>query len=113
VKLTISVVHFEDVHHLVQALLERGHRATIINTTGGFLRRGNATVLCAVNDGQVPSVLRIIRRNCRARIEQVSPLAFDAEPEEFHVPTSVEVGGATVFILDIERFERYSRGSVP
>lgn len=47
-KLITSVIHVEDVHNLVQALLERGHRATIINATGGLLREGNATVLCAV-----------------------------------------------------------------
>jgi uncharacterized protein YaaQ len=113
VKLILSVINAEDVRNLVRALLERGHRATLINTTGGFLRRGNATVLCATADSQVPSVLNIIRRNCCARVEHLSPLDPDTEPEELYIPASVEVGGATVFILDIERFEQYSRDSKP
>jgi uncharacterized protein YaaQ len=106
-KLIISVVHVEDARGLVQALLERRHRATIINTTGGFLRQGNSTVLSAVEDSQVPSVLQIIRRNCRARVEHLSPLPADDEPDDLYVPTSVEVGGATVFILDVGHFERF------
>ncbi len=101
-KLIVSIVQVEDARRLVQALLDRGHRATIINTTGGFLRRGNSTVLSAVEDSQVPSVLGIIRRNCRARVEHLSLLPADDQPEDLHIPMSVEVGGATVFILAIE-----------
>jgi len=87
-KLIISVVHVEDARGLVQALLE-------------------STVLSAVEDSQVPSVLQIIRRNCRARVEHLSPLPADDEPDDLYVPTSVEVGGATVFILDVGHFERF------
>jgi len=107
VKLIMSVVQVEDARRLVQALLERRHRATIINTTGAFLRQGNSTVLSAVEDSQVPSVLQIIRRNCRARVEHLSSLPADDEPEDLYVPASVEVGGATVFILDIEDVEAF------
>ena len=105
-KLVISVVQVDDVQRLVQALVERGHRATIINTTGGFLRKRNSTVLTAVEDNQVPSVLHIIRRTCRARTEQLSPVPSEIEPEDLHIPASVEVGGATVFVLKGEHYER-------
>ena len=101
-KLIVSVVQVEDTSRLVRALLEKGHRATVINTTGGFLRRASSTVLSAVQDTQVTSALQIIRRNCRARVEHLSPLPSDEEPEDLYLPASVEVGGSTVFVLDIE-----------
>ena len=101
-KLIVSVVQAEDAAGLVRALLVKGHRATVINTTGGFLRRASSTVLSGVKDTQVPSVLQIIRRNCRARVEALSPVPADDELQDLYVPTSVEVGGATVFVIDIE-----------
>jgi uncharacterized protein YaaQ len=105
-KLVMSVVHAEDARALVQALLEQRFRATIINTTGGFLRRGNATVLSAVQDSDVAAVLQIIRRSCRSRVEELSPLPSVIDAEDLYVPPSVEVGGATVFVLNIESARR-------
>lgn len=108
-KLIMSIVNTDDARNLVQALLREGHRATIISTTGGFLREGNSTVLSGVEDDRVASVLQIIRENCHTRIQHVSPLLPAMGPGELCVPTSVEVevGGATVFVFGLEHFEKY------
>jgi uncharacterized protein YaaQ len=93
----------------VQALTQRGHRATVISTTGGFLREGNATVLIGTKERDLEDVLDVIRENCQARTQLVTPLPPVVEPGELHVPSPVEiqVGGAIVFVLDVERFERF------
>lgn len=108
-KLVMSIINTDDARDLIEALLGKGHRATTISTTGGFLREGNATVLSGVEDDQVTSVLEIIRENCHTRIQYVNPLPPAIEPGELYMPTpmEVEVGGATVFIFDIERFEKF------
>jgi len=108
VKLIMSIVNTDDARELVRALLRMGHRATIISTTGGFLREGNSTVLSGVEDDQVTSVLEIIRENCHTRIQHVNPPLSAIGPGGFHMPTPMEVkeGGATVFVLDIEHFEK-------
>lgn len=108
-KLIMSIVNTDDARDLIEALLRKGHRATIISTTGGFLREGNATVLSGIEDDQVASVLEIIRENCHTRIQYVNPLPPAIEPGELYMPTpmEVEVGGATVFILEIERFDKF------
>jgi len=108
-KLIMSIVNTDDARNLIEALLRKGHRATTISTTGGFLREGNATVLSGVEDDQVASVLEIIRENCHTRIQYVNPLPPAIEPGELYMPTpmEVEVGGATVFIFEIERFEKF------
>jgi len=108
VKLVVAVVNPEDAGPLVDALLEREFRATRLHSSGGFLKRTNATVLLGVDDEAVEEVLGIIRENCHSRTQLVNPMPPILEPGEFFLPypLEVEVGGATVFVLPVERFER-------
>jgi uncharacterized protein YaaQ len=108
VKLLVAIVHSEDAGTLVDALLEREYRATRLHSSGGFLRQSNATFLLAVDDGQVAEVIDIVRETCTARTQIVNPMPPIMEPGEFFMPypLEVEVGGATVMVLPIERFER-------
>jgi uncharacterized protein YaaQ len=108
-KLVISIVHREDADGLLKALTDAGHKATLISTTGGFLREGNATICTGIEAEKVEEVLEIVRENCHTRTRYVSPLAPLTEPSEFYIPEPVEleVGGATVFVLDVERYEKF------
>ncbi len=108
-KLIISIVHREDADDLLKALTGAGHKATLVSTTGGFLREGNATIYIGTEADKVEEVLELIRDNCHTRTRYVSPLAPLTEPSEFYIPEPVEVkvGGATVFVLDVERHEKF------
>jgi uncharacterized protein YaaQ len=108
-KLVVSIVNNDDVRRLEDALIQAGFRATTISTTGGFLRQGNATVFVGTDDEKVPQVLELIEENCHTRTQFVNPLPPVMEPGEMYVPTPVEVqmGGATVFVLDVVQFERF------
>jgi uncharacterized protein YaaQ len=107
-KLVTAIVHNEDAANLVDALLEREYRATRLHSSGGFLKQGNATILVGVDDEKVDDVLELISANCHARRQFVNPMPPIMEPGEFYMPypVEVEVGGATVFVLPVERFER-------
>jgi uncharacterized protein YaaQ len=107
-KLVTAIVHNEDAGTLVDALLEREFRATRLHSSGGFLKQGNATILVGVEDDQVDAVLELISANCHARRQFVNPMPPIMEPGEFYMPypVEVEVGGAIVFVLPVERFER-------
>jgi len=108
-KLVVSIVNHDDAGRLVTALTGDGYRATTISTTGGFLRQGNATVLVGIEDDQVPRVLDLIKENCHTRHQFVNPLPPVMEPGEMYMPSPVEVqvGGATVFILEVVQFEQF------
>jgi uncharacterized protein YaaQ len=108
-KLVVSIVNNEDARPLIDGLMRKGHRATMISTTGGFLREGNATLFVVTQDEKVDEVLSIIRENCHTRTQHVNPLPPVMEPGEMYLPTpiEVEVGGATVFVMNVDRFERY------
>ncbi|MCM8748456.1 cyclic-di-AMP receptor [Thermomicrobiaceae bacterium CFH 74404] len=107
-RLVIAVVQGKDAENLMAALRSAGYRATQINSAGGFLREQNVTVLIGVDDTQVPDVLRIIKANCYTRTQYVNPLLPIVESGEFYVPNpiEVEVGGANVFVVPVERYER-------
>jgi uncharacterized protein YaaQ len=107
-KLVVAIVHNEDAGALVDALLEQEHRATRLHSSGGFLKQSNATIIVGIEDAKVEEILGIVRENCTARTQIVNPMPPIMEPGEFFMPypLEVEVGGATVFVLPVERFER-------
>lgn len=108
-KLIVSIVNSDDADRLVGSLTAAGFRATTISTTGGFLRQGNATILVGTEDEQVSTILRLVKENCHTRSQYVNPLPPVMEPGEMYIPTPVEVqvGGATVFVLDVSDFARF------
>jgi len=105
VKLIIAVIQDKDVPKLMDALVRAGYSATKLASTGGFLREGNSTILIGVDDDEIENVLEIVKDNCRAREQLVTPIT-PVGPAESYVPypVGVMVGGATVFVLPIERF---------
>ena len=108
VKLVVAIVHSEDAGALVNALLDKEFRATRLHSSGGFLKQSNATIILGVEDADVDEVMGIVRANCTSRTQVVNPMPPIMEPGEFFMPypLEVEVGGATVFVLPVERFER-------
>ncbi len=108
VKLVVAIVHNEDAGVLVDALLENEYRATRLHSSGGFLKQTNATILLGVEDEQVEDVLGIVRDSCHSRSQVINPMPPIMEPGEFFMPypLEVEVGGATVFVVPVERVER-------
>jgi len=108
VKLVIAVVQGEDAAQTVQALSGAGISVTKMASSGGFLQQGNATLLIGVDDDKVDAAIELIRENCRERSQYMTPMPPMVEPGEFFMPYPVEVqvGGATVFVIPVERFEK-------
>jgi len=107
-KLIVAVVQGKDAEPLLQGLTSTGYRATQINSAGGFLRESNVTLLIGVQDEYVADVMQIVEENCHSRTQFVNPLMPIMEPGEFYManPVEVLVGGATVFVVNISRYER-------
>lgn len=108
-KLVVAVIQDKDSHRLLSGLTQEGFRATKLASTGGFLREGNTTLLVGVEDEQVDKVVGVIKNTCRAREQLVTPLSPMGGPADSYIPYPVEivVGGATVFVLTVERFEKF------
>lgn len=107
-KLVIAIVQDEDLDTLTEELIGAGHRFTKVSTTGSFLRTGNSSLLIGIEDEQVDSVIEILKRTCRRRTQVAVPYSPALEPGLLYLPENieVEVGGAIVFVLNVNRFER-------
>jgi uncharacterized protein YaaQ len=103
-KLVITVVQRQDAGELLERVTARGYRVTRISSEGGFLREGNVTLLIATDDELVDPLIRLVREHCYTRTRYVSPLPSVAESGEFYPPAPVEVqvGGATIFVVNAE-----------
>ncbi|MDP3059028.1 MAG: cyclic-di-AMP receptor [bacterium] len=108
-KLIIAVVQDKDSIRLVETLVENDFRSTKLASTGGFLKSGNTTLLIGVEDEHVPKVLELVREVCHAREQLVAPMApVGANAVESYIPYPIEVlvGGATIFVVDVEKYFR-------
>ena len=104
----IAVIQGEDASQTVQALSGAGFSVTKLSSSGGFLQQGNLTLLIGLEADKIETAIGLIRENCRERSRYMTPMPPMMEPGEFFMPYPVEVqvGGATVFVVDVERFEK-------
>ena len=107
-KMIVAIVQDEDSNRLVSALMNDGFGVTKLATTGGFLRAGNTTLLIGVDDERLNDALHIIEKLCKSRRQvTTSPLAGGAVNMYTQMPIEVTVGGATVFVLNVEQFAKF------
>lgn len=63
-KLVIAIVQDVDTGPVIEQLITHGHRVTRVASTGGFLRRGNATLLIGTEEEHVDPIIDILRDTC-------------------------------------------------
>jgi uncharacterized protein YaaQ len=105
-KMIMVVVHRDDAPALLDALVASGYHATFMDCRGGFLRQGRVSIFMGAQPEEVSGVLDVIRNHCRAETEIEPAHSVEGTPVET-APVRVSVGGAVVFVWDIERFETY------
>lgn len=108
-KLCIIIVPARDGDRLLARLAEEGLGATRVGSSGGFLKRGSATVFSAVQGDQVVDLLNVLRQEFP---EVVEPMPISSLPfaDEVEMPSAatidVRIGGAVLFVLPLDRMER-------
>ncbi|HNR04742.1 MAG TPA: cyclic-di-AMP receptor [Bacillota bacterium] len=107
-KLIIAVVQDDDVEDLVETLVKEKVYSTKLASTGGFLREGNTTLLIGVEKDKVDSVISIIKDICKSRKQTFTTPIPPTGSAGVYIPYPIEVmvGGATIFVVDIDRFEK-------
>jgi len=105
-KLIIAIVQDEDAGRLVSSLMNEGYSVTKLATTGGFLRAGNTTLLLGVDDDKFAGAMAVIEKVCKSRKQIATSPSPVAGATGVYVPYPIEVmvGGATVFVLNVEQF---------
>lgn len=106
-KLIIAIVSNDDSHSLQNALTKENFQVTKLSTTGGFLKIGNSTLIIGTEDALVPKCLDIIKEESKQRTELVPSTASYDIGRFATFPVEVTVGGATIFVLDVEQFLKF------
>ena len=105
-KLIIAIVQDEDAARLVSNLMNEGYSVTKLATTGGFLRAGNTTLLLGVDEEKFQGAMNVIEKVCKSRKQIATSPSPISGTTGVYVPYPVEVmvGGATVFVLNVDQF---------
>ncbi len=105
-KMITAIVNKKDASEVCDALSENGFTFTKMATTGGFLKAGNVTLLIGTGDERVDEAIELIRKHCAQRMEPMPSVVSAGVPAFGYYKTEILVGGATVFVTDVERFEK-------
>jgi len=95
-KLIYAIIQDEDERNLTRALIENDFSVTRVSSSGGFLKKGNTTLMMGVDEKRIDEIFEIIRSHSTRRSMQ----APDGSG-------TVSTGGATVFMVDAERFAKF------
>lgn len=103
-KVLMVIVQSQDLEACTEALDAAGIDSNRLPSVGGFLGKRNATMLIRLKPGQEEKAIEILQETCKERIEYiVVPLESASLP--LATPTPINVGGATIFEIEIERYE--------
>ena len=102
-KLIIAIVNNDDAHFVNTGLTAEGYHITKISSTGG-----NSTFFVGTEDERVERALEIIRAHSKKRVKNIpTAMPLGTAGALGSSNTDVSVGGATVFIIDVEKFYCY------
>lgn len=110
-KMIFTIVHNDDALLLINELNENHFYVTRLSTSGGFLKKGNTTLMIGVEDDQVEQVCELIRLNAgkRQQIMYTSPSTSGGSSmynSVSSVPVNMNAGGATIFVLPVDDFRK-------
>ena len=108
-KLVYAIVRTDNEDDVIAELDKNHFGITKLSTTGGFLKKGNTTLLIGTEDDQVDQVIDIIKKECGKRQKitvNVPYMSGTAMVNYGTMPMTVEIGGATIFVTDVDRFEK-------
>jgi uncharacterized protein YaaQ len=107
-KLVLAIVHDEDGPKVMDELNKGGFSVTRLCSTGGFLKAGNTTLLVGIEEEKLAAVLDIIKKKSKSRKQVINSSMTPNGLGGMFIPYPVEVvvGGATIFVLNVESFEK-------
>lgn len=105
-KMIMAIVPRDEARRVLESLVAARYTATFSESRGGALRQAQQTLFIVVDQVELENVLAIIRDSCRTQIE-IGPDELRAPYSLGPLPVTTELGGAVIFIWDIDRVETY------
>ena len=112
-KLILAVLQGEDYADTIDELNRSGFFATVLSSTGGFLKKKSVTVMIGVEESKVSGVLEILKR-CAGRRQQMTYSDMSmatgtgvTNPAISMLPVQMHVGGAVVFTMSLDDIQKF------
>ena len=111
-KMIIAILQNDDYHEVVADLNDHGFYVTVLSSSGGFLKKPNATIMMGMNHEDLDRALELLKQYGRRTEMEYTPAAttvgmamhpMAATP----VPIPVSCGGIVLFVLDVDQYGRY------
>lgn len=96
----------EQSGELRQRLIRDGFQITEMNSAGGLVQELQVSLLIGLHHSRQTQLLEHLR-DCCHRQRRFLPTQFEGSPTVFHSTViEAEVGGAMIFVLNVDRFEQ-------
>jgi CPA1 family monovalent cation:H+ antiporter len=105
-RLMTAIIQEQDVENAMSALTKLGLSVTQLSSVGGFLGRRNVTLLIGFSAGQEEAIVNALNQSCRRRVEYVAA-PIEGAGMTFSPPIPIQIGGATVFVFEVEKYVEY------
>ncbi len=108
-KMIYAIVRNDNEDDVVTQLTQHHYSVTRLSTTGGFLRKGNTTLMIGADDEKVDEVISLIKQECGQHQKLTVNMPYISGTSMVNyatMPMHVEVGGATIFVVNVERYEK-------
>lgn len=111
-KMIFAILHSEDVDETVEELNKHEYWVTKLSTIGGFLKAKNVTLVIGTEDEKVPGALKILEEcaGLRRAVKYTMPSMSSGNigpGAGTMIPIDTKVGGCTVFVLDVDQYEKF------
>lgn len=111
-KLIYAIVRNDNEDDVVSQLTQHRYSVTRLSTTGGFLKKGNTTLMIGAEDDKVEEVISIIKQECGQHQKLTVNMPYISGTTMVNyatMPMTVDVGGATIFVINVDRYEKSDR----
>lgn len=111
-KMIIAILQNDDYHEVIDNLNEHGFYVTVLQSSGGFLKKSNATIMIGLNHEYLDEALDILKQYGKRTEMEYTPATSTMGMPIPPIPMGavsipVNRGGVVVFVLDVAQNIRY------
>lgn len=113
-KLIYAIVERDNAERVTDALNSKGYQATMISSTGGFLKKGNSTIMTCTEDDNLQDVVKVIKTVCGERVSVDVNVPYNAMVQGTQsapiwaggIRQTIQVGGAVIIAVEACFYEK-------
>ena len=110
-KMIIAVIQNDDFHKVIDELNQNGFYVTILHSSGGFLKKRNATIMIVLDHSKLSDAIEILKHyGERTKMKYNTVITgagarYAAPIATVSVP--IHCGGVVIFVLDVAQYEKF------